>query len=88
MQSSLSVDSRNTSTGRVSVDTSGGLAVGKPRRLFAQQFAIQFDSQQYFPVGTDGRLLMMRPNDDRAQAPELRVMLNWVEELKRLAPIT
>jgi hypothetical protein len=85
MQSSLSVDSRNTSTGRVSVETS---AVGKPRRLFAQQFAIQFDSQQYFPVGTDGRLLMMRPNDDRAQAPELRVMLNWVEELKRLAPIT
>jgi serine/threonine protein kinase/Tol biopolymer transport system component len=71
----------------VSVETSGGLAVGKPRRLFAQQLALQFDSQQYFAVGTDGRLLMMRPNDDRAQTPELRVVLNWVEELKRRAPI-
>jgi serine/threonine-protein kinase len=71
----------------VSVETSGGLAVGKPRRLFAQQLALQFDSQQYFAVGPDGRLLMMRPNDDRSQPPELRVVLNWVEELKRLAPV-
>jgi serine/threonine-protein kinase len=70
----------------VSVETSGGFAVEKPRRLYGQQLALQFDSQQYFAVAPDGRLLMMRANDDRSQTQELRVVLNWVEELKRLAP--
>jgi Tol biopolymer transport system component len=66
----------------VSVDAEGGLAVGKPRRLFGQELALQFDSQQYFTVAPDGRLLMMRPNDDRS-VPEMRVITNWFADLRR-----
>jgi len=66
----------------VSVETAGGLAVGKPRRMFGQQLALYFDSQQYYTVAPDGRLLMMRPSDDRA-VPELRVITNWFADLRR-----
>ncbi len=38
-------------------------------------------------VAPDGRFIMVKDNPtDSAQLPSLVVVLNWIEELKRLAP--
>ncbi len=54
---------------------------GTPRKLFEEQF-LDYD------VAPDGRrFLMIRANtSERAAAPQLSVVLNWFEELRRRAP--
>ncbi|MCH7749415.1 MAG: hypothetical protein IH939_15110, partial [Acidobacteria bacterium] len=45
----------------------------------------------HYDVAADGRYIMVRPGAEaepggEETAPELRVVLNWFEELNRLAP--
>ena len=39
-----------------------------------------------YDVAPDGRLLMIRPGVEELAPPDLHVVLNWVDELKRRVP--
>jgi len=67
------------------------LNAGSPRVLFEGSYASHADPPgiQYYDISPDGnRFLMMREGDlQAAQAQgQINVVLNWFEELKRLAP--
>ena len=64
------------------------LSAGTPERLFWMGPYSTVDAR-FFDVSADGRFLMMRREDEIADgqdSPELIVVLNWFEELKRLVP--
>ena len=75
------------------VDTraEGELALGTPRRLFERAFAgkdgAAFWSFSLYDVTADGqRFVMMDEIESEPAATQLNLILNWAEELKRLAP--
>jgi serine/threonine-protein kinase len=63
-----------------------GFVAGAPKRLFqGQYYAIQ--AGRTYDISPDGkRFLMIKDLDSRPSALQLMVVLNWVEELKRLVP--
>jgi WD40-like Beta Propeller Repeat len=68
---------------RVSVTTQPAFAFGNP-------VLVPVPVQRYedFDVMPDGRLLILQPAAaEETTAPELRIVLNWFEELKRLVPV-
>jgi len=65
----------------VDVQTAPVLRVGRPRVLF------ELDRRwRRYDVTPDGRFLVLRPRQTVEGPIELRVVLNWFEELERLAP--
>ena len=71
----------------VSVETSPGFRVSRPRKLF--QIRTKFsNSGRGYDVSPDGqRFLMFRVEDPPNPPPaKIQIVLNWFEELKRLAP--
>ena len=60
----------------------GAAPVGRPRRVLDGQYWLDATGHVAFGVFPDSRLLMV----DTGQANEIHVVLNWIEELKRLAP--
>ena len=69
----------------VDVTTSRDLTLSQPRVLFEQRYA--FGSAQTIPnydVSQDGQRFVMVKDD--ASSGRLNIVLNWFEELKRLAP--
>ena len=68
---------------RVPLETSPSFAPGKPEILFSGNY-FAFSARAY-DISPDGeRFLMVKPDDD--ENTELNVVLNWFDELKRLAP--
>jgi serine/threonine-protein kinase len=70
----------------VDVQTQSGFVASIPRLLFAQPSA---ESSGYFAsydVASDGRFLMLMDAADQSSRVELRMVLNWGEELKRRVP--
>jgi serine/threonine-protein kinase len=65
-------------------------SAGSPRALFEVAYSPNFSGRS-FDVSADGqRLLMIKPSaqqDDNAPPPQLVVVLNWIEELKRGAAV-
>jgi hypothetical protein len=75
----------------VQVSTRDGLDVATPKRLFdASQYRgfATGDPHAWFDVAADGlRFLMLQPvKDAAATPPQLVLVQNWFEELKRLVP--
>jgi serine/threonine-protein kinase len=69
----------------VEVETEPEFRPGTPRLLFEGSHKVGFISRQY-DVAPDGqRFVMIQPEEQPAQ-DQLVVVLNWFEELKRLAP--
>jgi hypothetical protein len=65
--------------------TSAGLLTGPPRALFEDHFAPGSPGEPAYDVAPDGRFLMLRA--EAAAAPrQVRVVLNWLDELTRLVP--
>ncbi len=65
----------------VDVETQPVLRIGRPRAIFENRGWGRFD------VTPDGRrFLTLRPREGEEGPIELRVVLNWFEELERLAP--
>jgi len=64
------------------VETEPVFVAKDPQRLFEGRFTRSFD------VTSDGQRFVMTQSveDSGALVTELRVVLNWFEELKRLAP--
>jgi hypothetical protein len=76
----------------VAVETTRGFSAGKPRVLFDGPYVVGgvWDVMgQYYDLAPDGRFLMLKPGPDE-QALQgllgLRVVLNWVDEVKRRVP--
>jgi hypothetical protein len=70
----------------VVVSFSPNLSASQPRRLFGKPASSTFPTRNY-DVGADGRFLILTPYDPPTErVTELQVVLNWFEELKRLAP--
>jgi hypothetical protein len=70
----------------VELDATGkGLSMSEPRLLFEGDFYQDADGHPNYDVAPDGRFLMIeRGREERVT--ELRVIVNWFEELRRLAP--
>jgi Tol biopolymer transport system component len=66
----------------VAVETGPDLRIGTPRLLFEADFAMDFSSYDITP---DGQRFVIIQGEEKPQA-EIRVILNWPEELKRLVP--
>ena len=69
----------------VSVQTEPSFSVGKPRVLFEGSYVTtQFGpGRQYYDISPDGQQFVMIKE---ARQPQINVVLNWFEELKRLVP--
>ena len=65
----------------VAVDTEPVLRVGRPQLLFEKG-----PPATGYDVTADGRVLALLPRETVDGPVELRVVLNWFEELERLAP--
>jgi serine/threonine-protein kinase len=66
----------------VAVQTEPTLRLGRPQLMFEAEADLRWRG---FDVTADGRFLVCRPR--RTEGPaELEVILNWFEELERLAP--
>jgi serine/threonine-protein kinase len=72
----------------VSVTTEPELRLSEPRLLFEGPYASCTDGGAHgYDISPDGsRFLMVSYNKDPESTDELIVVLNWFEELKRLAP--
>jgi len=72
----------------VEIATKPGFTAGKPRVLFEGEYLPTPGTFPNYDVSHDGqRFLMIKPKDAGDAAPaQINVVLNWFEELKRLAP--
>jgi len=73
----------------VSIDSSVGrdkFSAGTPTALFSGPY-YSVQAGRSYDVSADGRFLMVKNDTPQAlSAPQLVVVLNWLEELKRLVP--
>lgn len=73
------------------VATDGDLTVGTPERLFDAAAYVGFEigaPGAWYDVTADGqRFLMLQPVQDAASTPQLVLVQNWFEELKRMVPV-
>ncbi len=71
----------------VAIRTEPTFSAGKPRLLFEGNYQLDAVGHPFYDVSPDGqRFLMVRPKGGGAPT-QLYVVLNWGEELKRLAPM-
>ena len=73
---------QDTAVMAVAVDATDEFSVGTPRHVVDGHYWLDPTGHIAFGVFPDGKLLMV----DTGQANEIHVVLNWVEELKRLVP--
>ena len=70
----------------VDVDTGDELEAGTPRTLLTARFAVSLGGRnQNYDVSLDGKRFVYVQRDEGVPR-ELRVVVNWFEELERLAP--
>jgi hypothetical protein len=74
-----------------SVSLSQSLVVGKPQLLFSRYALDDSSGPAYgmaasYDVALDGRFIMEKYNQETAQLPAPRVILNWFDELKQRSP--
>ena len=67
---------------------SASFSFGAPKVLFEGRFEVTTGGRnQNYDVTPDGRFLMIQRHETESPR-EIRVVLNWTEELKRLLPRT
>jgi serine/threonine-protein kinase len=73
----------------VSVGSGNELRPTQPRKLFEGNYVGSLEGLQEFDISADGKRFVMIKNlqDGVSETRELRVILNWFEELKRKAPV-
>jgi eukaryotic-like serine/threonine-protein kinase len=71
----------------VSVAAGPTLNVGRPQRLFERPYDPSLALWRNYDVTPDGQRFLMLKTIEQDEAPaQINVVLNWFEELKRLAP--
>ena len=72
-------------------ETEPELRPGRPEVLFEGDFLMDPFAQdaRNYDVAPDGSgfVMVLAEEDERETSPKLHVVLNWFEELKRLAPV-
>jgi len=68
----------------VAVSTELDFSAGRPTVLFEGQYATG-EWYRTYDVATDGRFLMIQTEEGQGPT-QIHVVLNWLEELKRLVP--
>jgi len=70
------------------VETKPGFAAGKPKLLFEGHYETSiYPYEPNYDVSPDGqRFLMIKASEQESAATQLNVVLNWSDELRRLAP--
>ena len=71
----------------IPVATSPPFQSGRPRLVFEGRFVQGDPGLPAYDVSPDGRRFLMMKNEHEAQRRELRVILNWFEDLKRRVPL-
>jgi serine/threonine-protein kinase len=72
----------------VAVDTRSGFQAGTPKTLFSGVLNLRSNSGISYDVDPKGnRFLMLRQKEEDSSAAQVRIVLNWFEELRRLAPL-
>lgn len=71
----------------VDVRAANGFTASRPKRILDRSFFARGSGQTY-DVSTDGKRFLMIEEDpaDTIAPTEIHLVLNWFEELKRLAP--
>ena len=72
----------------VDIQTGADLIVGNPRLLFENNGIMVNPIRRGFDISLDDQLFLAVRQEDRQPQPvtEINLVLNWFEELKRLAP--
>ena len=72
----------------VDIQTKAGFAAGSPRLLFDQPYLHDgLARSATYDVAPDGQhFLMLKQDDTQLSRLQLRVVLNWTEELKSRVP--
>ena len=73
----------------VPVSTASGVTLGHPAVLFEGRYDVDpfnADATNYDVTRDGQRFVMVRPVADAAHSLQLNVVVNWYEELKRMAP--
>jgi hypothetical protein len=70
------------------VETKPRFAAGKPKLLFEGHYETSiYPFEPDYDVSPDGqRFLMIKAGEQESAATQLNVVLNWSDELRRLAP--
>jgi Tol biopolymer transport system component len=70
------------------IETKSGFVAGKPKLLFEGHYETSmYAFEPNYDVGPDGqRFLMIKGSEQESAATQLNVVLNWSDELRRLAP--
>ena len=71
----------------VTVQAGGSFVSSKPRRLFEQRYEPTLALWPNYDVTSDGqRFLVVKNLEQDPTPPQINVVLNWFDELKRLVP--
>jgi serine/threonine protein kinase len=72
----------------VDIFTQPSFAAGKPRQLFQGDYVLNYFAGPYYDVSSDGQQFLMLKPVEQAQAapPQINVVLNWFQELKKKVP--
>jgi hypothetical protein len=72
----------------VDVKTQPTFLPAPPQLLFQGRGVPGNTSATAFDVLRDGRFLMFDPMESQPRVTQIEVVMNWLEELKRLVPVT
>jgi hypothetical protein len=71
----------------VAVGLEGAFPFATATALFSHAFGPPIEGTPDYDVGSDGRFLLIKRDETaRLAEPQIAVVLNWFEELKRLVP--
>jgi Tol biopolymer transport system component len=71
----------------VSFITEPELRVGRPRLLFEGKYRGSWPWGRNYDISPDGkRFIMITDEEQQSKPTQIKVVLNWSEELKRLVP--
>jgi len=69
------------------VETKLGFAAAKPKLLFEGHYETSiYAFEPNYDVSPDGQQFLMIKGSEQESATQLNVVLNWSDELRRLAP--
>jgi Tol biopolymer transport system component len=69
---------------RVVIDPATGQPIGRTTKVIDLPAAV---GSQPFQIGPDGRFLILERVEGPAAAPEIRIVINWFEELRAKIPV-
>ncbi len=70
----------------VGVQTEPSFSVGSPAVVFEGAYVLGPGGRSYDVSNDDERFLMIQSIADESEAPQIVIVRNWFEELKRLVP--